>query len=218
MSTGRRWGLSAGIFAIAAALIAWFFTWALGFPPTSTASAASGGTNLELQTVGSIGYGPHPTWVSYLVKNHGTWEHTTIFQLPANSTIHVTLLEYDSQGPLRNYEVGLPLGVKEYVDGKPLVVSNAGGNNAPGHTFTVPALGVNVPLVGPPTKDNNNLCAVAPCHRKSPHTTITFTLHTKGPGNYRWQCFVPCGLSYFTGNGGPMSTLGYMGGFLKVVA
>jgi len=29
---------------------------------------------------------------------------------------------------------------------------------------------------------------------------------------------VPCGLGYFYGNGGPMSTQNYMGGFLSVVA
>jgi hypothetical protein len=29
---------------------------------------------------------------------------------------------------------------------------------------------------------------------------------------------VPCGLGFLYGNGGPMSTLGYMGGFMKVVA
>ncbi len=43
-------------------------------------------------------------------------------------------------------------------------------------------------------------------------------LHQSGPGNYRWQCFVPCGLGFLYGNGGPMSTLGYMGGFMQVVA
>ena len=45
-----------------------------------------------------------------------------------------------------------------------------------------------------------------------------FSFVTPGVGQYRWQCFVPCGLGYLYGNGGPMSTLGYMGGFLKVVA
>ena len=36
--------------------------------------------------------------------------------------------------------------------------------------------------------------------------------------NYHCQCFIPCGGGHYAGNGGPMQTLGYMGGFLKVVA
>ena len=47
--------------------------------------------------------------------------------------------------------------------------------------------------------------------------TIAFDFRTGAPGKFRWQCFVPCGLSYLDGNGGPMQTLGYMGGFLNVV-
>ena len=48
------------------------------------------------------------------------------------------------------------------------------------------------------------------------HHTITFTFRTGKPGHYRWQCFVPCAAGTIFGNGGPMSTLGYMGGQLIV--
>lgn len=217
----RRWGVAGGIFAVAAALIAWFFTWILSYPPTvAAASSGAGSASLTLQTVGSIGFGPHPTWVSYLGDENGHWVHTTIYQLPAHSLIHVTIYEYDSQGPLRNEAMGQVAGViggVEYLNGHPLSVANANGTTAPGHTFTVPGLGINVPLVGPPAKYDNNLCAVAPCRPSSPHTTITFSFRTHGPGTFRWQCFVPCGLSFLDGNGGPMQTVGYMAGFLKVV-
>jgi hypothetical protein len=47
---------------------------------------------------------------------------------------------------------------------------------------------------------------------------ITFSFVTPGPGQYPWQCFVPCGLGYLYGNGGPMQSVAYMDGFLKVVA
>ena len=50
------------------------------------------------------------------------------------------------------------------------------------------------------------------------HNTITFTIRTGASGTYVWQCFVPCALGYPLGFGGPMSTLGYMNGFMKVVA
>lgn len=220
MTKAQRFSLVGGVFAVVFALIAFFFIWALSFPPTVAAADTTGGTDLTLQTVGTIGFGPHPTWVSYLVRNAaGRWIHTTLFQLPANSLIHVTLYEYDSQGPLRNEAWGQVTGTTngvEYVNGKRTTVSNANGNTAPAHTFTVPALGINVPLVGEPSTVKN-LCSTAPCGTSSPHTTIHFSFRTPGPGNYRWQCFVPCGLGFLDGNGGPMQTLGYMGGFLQVV-
>ena len=91
---------------------------------------------------------------------------------------------------------------------------NAG--NGVGHTFSIPSLGINVPLYG--NNGNANLCAAAPCTPKSPYNVVRFSFTSPGPGNYRWQCFVPCGLGWLFGNGGPMSTLGYMGGFMKVAA
>ena len=53
----------------------------------------------------------------------------------------------------------------------------------------------------------------------SPHTVVKFTFKTPStPGAYRWQCFVPCGLGYVDGNGGPMGTPGYMMGQMEVQA
>ena len=57
----------------------------------------------------------------------------------------------------------------------------------------------------------------APCGLDTAHTTTTFTFHTGKPGLYRWQCFVPCAAGYIAGWGGPMQTVGYMDGFIKVV-
>ena len=73
------------------------------------------------------------------------------------------------------------------------------------HTFAIPDLGVFVPLLG--VGDN------AP---PGTQNIITFSFKTKGPGIYRWQCFVPCAAGTLFGNGGPMSTFGYMGGELIV--
>ena len=87
---------------------------------------------------------------------------------------------------------------------------------APAHTFSIPSLGISVPLFG--NNGNANLCGAAPCTTSSPHQVIRFSFNSPGPGSYRWQCFVPCGTDFLFGNGGPMSTLGYMGGFMKVVA
>jgi hypothetical protein len=105
-------------------------------------------------------------------------------------------------------------GNVEYVNGKPQQVVDPLSD--PAHTFTVPSMGVSVPLFGVPATAKNT-CAVAPCTTNFAHETDRFTFHTGAAGVYRWQCFVPCGLGFLYGNGGPMSTLGYMGGFLDVV-
>jgi hypothetical protein len=85
-----------------------------------------------------------------------------------------------------------------------------------GHTFSIPTLGINIPLYG--NNPNANLCAAAPCTTKSPNNVNKFSFVSPGPGQYPWQCFVPCALGFLYGNGGPMQTIGYMDGFMKVVA
>jgi hypothetical protein len=195
----------------------------LGTPPTVdfTSEGSGQSINLNLQTVGAFGSGSHPDWVSYLVRSpQGQWVHTTVFQVPEHVRINVTIINYDSGSPLRNQQIGQVTGTYGNVatlNGKlfRVIDSNAGVNGI-GHTFSIPSLGLNVPLYG--NNPNANLCAAAPCTTSSPHKVIRFSFTSPGPGNYRWQCFVPCAAGWLYGNGGPMSTLGYMGGFMKVVA
>ena len=66
----------------------------LGTPPTVVYSAGAPGqpVNVTLQSVGSLGSGNHPDWVSYLVESpQGQWVHTTVFQVPAHTRINVTI-------------------------------------------------------------------------------------------------------------------------------
>ena len=194
----------------------------LGTPPTVDYTSASPGqaVNVTMQTVGTYGSGSHASWVSYLVKSpDGQWVHTTNFQVPANVRVNVTIIQYDSGSPLRNQQLGRVTGTfanTALLNGKPFQVINSNAGNGVAHTFSMPSIGVNVPLYG--NNGNANLCAAAPCTTKSPNKVIKFSFISPGPGNYRWQCFVPCGGGYLYGNGGPMSTLGYMGGFMQVVA
>jgi hypothetical protein len=194
----------------------------LGTPPTVDYTSSSPGApvNVTLQTVGTYGSDPHPTWVSYLVESpQGQWVHTTNFQVPQNTRINVTIYQYDSGSPLRNQQIGQVTGTYGSLgtlNGKAFRVINSNTGNGVAHTFSMPSLGINVPLYA--NNSNANLCGAAPCTTKSPHNIIRFSFTSPGPGNYRWQCFVPCGLGFLYGNGGPMSTLGYMGGFMKVVA
>ncbi len=226
MTMSGRLGTVLGLFVVAVGLIIWVLMGLLtpGTPEGVVnfvgSSAAGQPVNMTIQTVGSIGYGNHPTWVSYLVKTpQGKWIQDTTWQLPANTQVNVTVLQYDSGSPLRNQEFGQvtgTLGGHATLNGTNYSAYDSNTGNGVGHTFTVPSLGISVPLVG--VNGNLSLCGVAPCSLKQPHNTITFSFKTPAKtGEYHWQCFVPCGLGYLYGNGGPMSTQGFMGGFLDVV-
>jgi hypothetical protein len=198
-------------------------SWASSFPKPIAAvasRASSGGSQLTLETVGAIGkkYSPsHPDWVSYLIRSHGRWVHSTDFVVPANTVVHVTVYEFDSTTGLRNpllSQVQGTIGGTMQVNGK---TTDAVNPEAPAHTFAVPELGIFVPLPGI-SEEAKNFCEEAPCEPSTnAHNTITFSFRTGKKGRYRWQCFVPCAAGYIDGNGGPMQTLGYMDGFLDVV-
>lgn len=189
--------------------------------PTTIVYTASAGrpVDVTLQAVPAYGHGIHATWVSYMTLSpQGTWEHTTIFQVPAHTRVNVTIYQYDSGSPLRNQQLGMvegTIGGVATLNGKAFSVINSNAGNGVGHTFSMPSLGISVPLYG--NNPNANLCAAAPCSTSSPHNIIRFSFMSPGPGNYPWQCFVPCGLGYLYGNAGPMQTVGYMDGFMKVV-
>ncbi|HET7566593.1 MAG TPA: hypothetical protein VFJ91_01260 [Gaiellaceae bacterium] len=174
--------------------------------------------NITIQTVAAVGpkLSPNPEWVSYLIqKPSGEWARETVWKLPANATVHVTIYNFDGASALRNNYLARPQGVDNnqiVVDGKTLDVLPPDDAS---HTFAVPQLGLIVP-VAPVTDDMKNQCDYAPCSMSNAHRTETFTFHTKGPGHYRWQCFVPCAAGWIDGFGGPMQTIGYMDGFLDV--
>jgi len=220
VAKGGRISLAAVLALLAAATAMWAFI-TLATQPSTVAYAATGGqVNVVMQTVGSYGTGAHPTWVSYLTQDaSGNWQHTTIWSVPAHTRVNVTIYQYDSGSPLRNQQVGQvtgTIGGTAMLNGKPFSVYNSNSTDGVGHTFSIPTLGISVPLTG--VDPNANLCAAAPCALSNPHNTITFSFMSPGPGEYPWQCFVPCGLGWLYGNGGPMGTLGYMGGFMKVTA
>jgi len=181
---------------------------------------AGQGVNITMQTVGSFGSGIHSSWVSYMMKSpDGHWVHSTMFQVPEKTRVNVTIYNYDSGSPLRNQQIGMVQGTAGGVatlNGRPFNIINSNAGNGVGHTFSIPTLGINVPLYG--NNGNANLCGVAPCTTSSPHQIIRFSFTSPGPGNYPWQCFVPCAAGWLYGNGGPMQTVGWMDGFMQVVA
>jgi hypothetical protein len=213
--------VSAAVAAVGVLIGLYVADWATSFPKTVAAQSApanSGGANLTLMTVAAIGpkySSTHPDWVSYLVRTGGKWVHTTDFNVPANSIVHVTVFQFDGATGLRNpflSEVQGTVGGTETVDGKTV---NSIEPEEASHTFAVPELGVFVPLPGVP-EEAKNQCEFAPCEGTA-HRTITFSFRTGRKGRFRWQCFVPCAAGWYFGNGGPMQTLGWMDGFINVV-
>jgi hypothetical protein len=192
-------------------------------PGSASAQTSSAGPNLYLGTVPAAkGSDPHPTWVSYYAVQPNNanwrtgWKHATTYVLPAHTLVHVTIYQYDGDSGLRNPFLGQVQGTTGrtfQLNGK---TTKAIDPDTASHVFAIPQLGVSVPLQGVP--DNaKNPCANAPCSPSMSHNTISFTFRTAGKGLYRWQCFVPCAAGYIAGFGGPMQTVGYMDGFIKVV-
>jgi hypothetical protein len=203
--------------AVAAGLIAFYIvSYLIVRPPAVSAAGQAPRAHVTVQTVASIGFGPHPDWVSYLIKNDaGRWVHSTVLKVPAHSLVKVTILQYDTATGLRNPYWGAPQGLvgTMTVDGKPTPTLDP---DLASHTFAVPDLGVSVPLKGVPDNAKNQ-CSAAPCTLAEAHTTVQFAFRTGKPGTFRWQCFVPCAAGFILGNGGPMQSVGYMDGYLVVV-
>jgi hypothetical protein len=217
MGKAQRTGLVAAVLAALAAIVVLTFIYLTHYPPAVAASTnTSGEASITMQTVGAIGTAPHPAWVSYLIKRaNGTWVHSTVLKVPAHSTVHVTIEQFDSGSDLRNPLMNQVQGVTgATVNGKPYSVVT----DSVGHTFTVPQLGVSVPLPGVADDAKNPCSTPAPCDPSFDHNTVQFTFQTGAAGTYTWQCFVPCGVGYIAGFGGPMSTVGYMNGVLQVTA
>ena len=122
---------------------------------------------------------------------------------PKNSTIVLTIKSNDDgTGALpKNVifydKVMGTVGTSETVDGKTVkAVKNADIS----HTFTVPMIGLNIPIPAAP---------------KGKIITVRATFHTGKAGSYAWQCYAPCGTGA-NGEKGPMVAAGYMKGTVTI--
>lgn len=204
---------------VAAAIAVYLALYLTSVPGSARAAQTSAGTHLYLATVASAELSDaHPTWVSYYVTNSqgANWQHNTTFIVPAHSLVHVTIFQFDGDSGLRNgflSQAQGTVGGTMAINGK--TVNSINPADA-AHIFAVPALGVSIPLEGV-SSNAKNQCGNAPCTQSMAHNTVTFTFKTGAKGLFRWQCFVPCGAGTVFDFGGPMQTVGYMDGFLKVV-
>lgn len=170
------------------------------FGETAAASSDTGPvTDIHLTTVAAVGFGDHPNWVGYLP--------TTYFKVPPNATVRITISQQDGASGLRNEYLGLvrgTIGNTMTVNGKTMKAIDP---TLTAHSFSVPDLGVSVPLLG--VADN------APAGATN---TVVFSFKVPSSGIFHWQCFVPCAAGTLYGLGGPMQTLGYMDGQIEVAS
>ena len=196
-----------------------------GPPVVDYTTVASGNAvNVVMEETAQTSSGSRPDWVTYFIQDPRThqWVHTTLFKVPANTRVNMTVYGYDGCTPLRNPYWGRvtgTIGGVEYVNGTPTSVLDSWGSCSVGHTFSIPQINLNVPMASPTTlAANNDLCSTSPCNA-GPHQVITFSFNTpRAAGNYFWQCRIPCGLGYLDGFGGPMQTIGYMTGTMEVAS
>ena len=215
----RVLGTAVATVAVLAAIVLYITLYLTNVPGSVAATSTPLGAQLYLATVPTAEKSdPHKTWVSFYAVNAtaGNWRHDTTYEVPANSLVRITIYQFDSPSGLRNpfiSQVAGTVGGVMSIDGK---LTRAIPPEEASHAFAIPQLGISVPLPGV-EEEAKNACEQAPCSLANAHRTISVVIHTPGKGLYRWQCFVPCAAGYIQGFGGPMQTVGYMGGFLKVV-
>ena len=128
----------------------------------------------------------------------------TELTVPANSLVTLTIRNFDlGDTPLlpafASYSQVQGTQGSATVDGRPYATLDPAKVS---HTFSIPALHLNVPIPGD----------AAP---GADHLTVIFTFRTGAAGVYMWQCFDPCGQGP-SGYTGPMDTMGFMMGTLTV--
>ena len=152
--------------AVAAGVIFVVIHYLLAGPPTVdyTLVAKAGQVNVTMQTDPQNTVTHTPDWVSYFIKNPqtGQWVHSTLLRVPADAQVNMTILGYDGCTPLRNQlwgKVTGTLGNVVHVDGKPVTLLNSWAHCSVQHTFSIPGLGLNVPIAAPL---HPNLCGTSP--------------------------------------------------------
>lgn len=155
----------------------------------SSASTPASNVSLVVQTGKMDG---KPGWPRFVPAN---------FSVTAGQKVVLTITSYDDgTAPLTSSMTAYDSvqGGTETVDGQPVTsIPNADIS----HTFTVPALGVNVPIPAVPSGQKT--------------VTVVFTFTPAKSGTFTWECMAPCGTGA-DGMGGPMATPGWMRGTLTV--
>lgn len=207
-SSSTRTLLSAGTLATLIALCRWarrcmvlaVMLLMLGLWVGPTVFAVSGQTGASTHIALDI----MPVKPGGPAQNYAAYLPSTSLSVPAHATITVVIRNFDldavsvpSGAPY--LRVAGTVGGVAYMDGTPYSTLNRSGV---AHTFTVPALNINVPI---------------PVHTSAgrSYVTVTFSFRTGSAGTFAWKCIAPCGEGP-DGQTGPMADDAYMRGTLFV--
>ena len=165
--------------------------------PAAPAAAAPGAAWLYLS-------------IAVVKKDGNDWPELvpSNFTVPANSTVHVEIRDFD------NGAATIPAGyeqVKGTADGAMTLIPSVEGDLSGAqpqtvqtvdpknvtHTLTVADTGLNIPI--------------------PPLSTVLFTFKTGAAGTHTWQCMAACGTGT-SGWEGPMADAGFMHGKMTVQA
>ncbi|NOY09203.1 MAG: hypothetical protein GXP33_10235 [Spirochaetes bacterium] len=147
----------------------------------------------------------------YIVGNDGNLEPLVNLTLPARRRIVLTIVSYDDDNAPLDKRYAKVTGT---IDGKVTIIDGAVASGSDTtkvwqkkvssvpvdkiiHTFTIPALNINIPIIA--------------------GTTEITSLYLNTAGTYTWSCKTACG-SDPDGWGGAMAASGWMKGTVNVVA
>lgn len=221
--SGEGFPSTKGLVALAVILAILWMPFAFYYVIPSTASsgtaaqtsATSGSVyKLTLVEVMDVAWNSTAMQPKFYVLGDNGFQSTANIILPVNTLIQVTIFSYDTPTPgvaaesaevegtvgqnMRFYNGTLATGI----DNETMAQMMSLGKNVTSvpvdsvaHTFSVPQLGINIPVVGGSTE-------------------IAYLRFTQA-GTYTWNCMTPCGFGA-DGTGGAMSTAGWMTGSLTV--
>jgi hypothetical protein len=137
-------------------------------------------------------------------QGYAGYAPSTALRLPAHSRATITIRNFDLDAtplPIDSpfTRVEGTVGSVAYADGAPYSMLD---RTRIAHTFTVPDLGLNVPIPS------------SAAHGRS-YTVVTFSFFTGAHGIHQWRCHDPCG-DGVDGLGGPMGDVEYMRGTLTI--
>jgi len=137
-------------------------------------------------------------------QDYAAYLPSTVLSVPEKSIVTVTIRNFDLDAiPIPNgspyTSVQGTVGGVAYEDGEAYARL---ARTDIAHTFTVPALHLNVPIPGSATGGKR-------------YVIVTFSFRTETAGVDIWRCFAPCG-DEPDGLAGAMAEVGYMQGSLNV--
>ena len=166
--------------------------------PAGTTAAVVAPKTVNIEMIGKIDAdkGPVGTFTS---KEHWPAMAPSDVTFAKGDNVVLTIKEYDDAPTA--LPAGSPYnavaGGTMTLDG---VAATTVSNENIAHTFSIPALGINVPLSKAP---------------EGKFSTTVFTFKVDKAGTYTWRCFTPCGGDP-KGMGGSMATKDWMQGSLVV--